>query len=67
MKPPLHPIDLLSRLDPGDLTPEEETIITRELSAAYHLDESSSSNRDVQRISEKIRLRLEQQSDTKVG
>jgi hypothetical protein len=54
----MDPIDLLKRYGITDLTPEEEAELTRELSAAYHMDEAAASSRDVQRIAEKVRARL---------
>ena len=41
-----------------DLTSEEEFQLTQELSEAYHQDEASVTSRDVQRIAEKIRAKL---------
>ena len=55
----MNPIDLLKRYGITDLTPAEEAELTRELSAAYHADEAAASSRDVQRIAEKIRARLQ--------
>ena len=52
-------ITLLTRSGAADLTPEEEAVLTRELSAAYHMDEASATSRDVQRIAEKVRARLQ--------
>jgi hypothetical protein len=54
----MNPIDLLKRYGITDLTPEEEAELTRELSAAYHMDEAAATSRDVQRIAEKVRARL---------
>ena len=54
----MDPISLLSREDFANLTPEEEAALTRELADAYHKDEAAVTSRDVQRIAEKIRLRL---------
>lgn len=54
----MNAINLLARSGVANLTPEEEAIITRELSAAYHMDEASATSRDVQRIAEKVRARL---------
>jgi hypothetical protein len=51
-------INLLKRFGVTDLTPEEEAEFTRELSAAYHMDEAAVTSRDVQRIAEKVRARL---------
>lgn len=56
----MHPIDLIKRYGTEDLTPEEEVELTRELSAAYHMDEAAATNRDVQRIAEKVRIKLDQ-------
>jgi hypothetical protein len=50
----------------ADLSPEEDAELSRELSAAYHMDEAAATDRDVQRIAEKIRLRL-QQPETKTA
>ena len=55
----MDPITLLTRSGGADLTPEEDAQLTRELAAAYHMDEASSTSRDVQRIAEKVRARLE--------
>jgi hypothetical protein len=55
----MNPIDLLKRYGITDLTPAEEAELTRELSAAYHMDEAAASSRDVQRIAEKVRARLQ--------
>jgi hypothetical protein len=41
-----------------DLTSEEEAEFSRELSAAYYMDEAAASRRDIQRIAEKVRARL---------
>lgn len=54
----MNAFDLLARLDSADLTPKEEAQLTRELAAAYHMDEASATSRDVQRIAEKVRARL---------
>lgn len=54
----MNAITLLTRTGQPVLTPEEETLLVRELSVAYHLDEAASTSREVQRISEKIRLRM---------
>jgi hypothetical protein len=54
----MDPISLLRREDLNNLTPEEDAALSRELSDAYHMDESAASSRDVQRIAEKVRLRL---------
>ena len=55
----MNPITLLARSDKADFTPEEDAILTRELSAAYHMDEAAATSRDVQRIAEKIRARMQ--------
>ena len=55
----MNPIDLLKRYGITDLTPAEEAELTRELSAAYHMDEAAATSRDVQRIAEKVRARLQ--------
>jgi hypothetical protein len=55
----MNPIDLLKRYGITDLTPGEEAELTRELSAAYHMDEAAASSRNVQRIAEKVRARLQ--------
>jgi hypothetical protein len=52
-------INLLTRSSEADLTPEEEAQLTRELADAYHMDESAATSRDVQRIAEKVRARLD--------
>jgi 2-oxo-4-hydroxy-4-carboxy--5-ureidoimidazoline (OHCU) decarboxylase len=54
----MHPATLLQKFGISELTPEEEAELTRELSAAYHMDEAAASSRDVQRIAEKVRARL---------
>jgi hypothetical protein len=54
----MNAITLLTRTSPPVLTPAEDAFLTRELSAAYHLDEAAATSPEVQRISEKIRLRL---------
>ncbi len=51
-------IALLTRTGGADLTPEEDAQLTRELADAYHMDEASAASRDVQRIAEKVRARL---------
>ena len=52
-------INLLTRTSGADLTPEEDALLTRELADAYHMDEVSATSRDVQRIAEKVRARLD--------
>jgi hypothetical protein len=52
-------INLLTRSDQKELTPEEETQLSQELAAAYHRDEVSASSRAVQRIAEKVRACLD--------
>lgn len=52
-------INLLTRTSGSELTPEEEALLTRELSDAYHMDEAAATSRDVQRIAEKVRARME--------
>ena len=52
-------IKLLARTDGADLTPEEDAQLTRELADAYHMDEAAATSRDVQRIAEKVRARLD--------
>ena len=52
-------IKLLTRTSGADLTPEEEALLTRELADAYHMDEVSATSREVQRIAEKVRARME--------
>jgi hypothetical protein len=54
----MHPIDLVKRYGITDLTPEEEATLTRELTAAYHMDEAAATSCDVQRIAEKVGARL---------
>ena len=56
----MNPATLLQKLGISDLTPEEEAELTRELSEAYHMDEAAATSRDVQRIAEKVRARLQQ-------
>jgi hypothetical protein len=56
----MNPATLLQKFGISDLTPEEEAELTRELSAAYHADEAAATSRDVQRIAEKVRARLQQ-------
>lgn len=55
----MDPITLLTRSDGAELTPEEDAQLTRELSAAYHMDEAAATSREVQRIAEKVRARLD--------
>ena len=57
----MNAITLLTRTSGTELTPEEDAQLTRELAAAYHMDEASSTSRDVQRIAEKVRARLASQ------
>ncbi len=57
--PIMNVITLLARSGSADLTPEEDAQLTRELAAAYHMDEAAASSRDVQRIAEKVRARLD--------
>jgi hypothetical protein len=52
-------INLLTRSDGADLTPEEDAQLTRELADAYHMDEASATSRDVQRIAEKVKARMD--------
>jgi hypothetical protein len=52
-------MSLLSKFGLTGLSTEEEAELTRELSAAYHLDESASTSRDVQRIAEKVKARIQ--------
>ncbi len=52
-------IKLLTRTDGTDLTPEEDAQLTRELADAYHMDEASATSRDVQRIAEKVKARMD--------
>lgn len=58
--PLMNPASLLKKFGIADLSPEEDAELSRELSAAYHMDEAAATDRDVQRIAEKIRLRLQQ-------
>jgi hypothetical protein len=51
--------NLLTRTSGADLTPEEDALLTRELADAYHMDEVSATSREVQRIAEKVRARME--------
>ena len=55
----MNAITLLNRHGDAVLTPEEDALLTRELSAAYHMDEAAATSRNVQRIAEKVRERLE--------
>ena len=55
----MNPSILLKKFGITDLTPEEEAELCRELSQAYHMDEAAASSRDVQRIAEKVRARLQ--------
>jgi hypothetical protein len=59
----MNAITLLTRTSPPVLTPAEDALLARELSAAYHLDEAAATNPEVQRISEKIRLRMQTEPD----
>lgn len=52
-------IHLLTRSSGADLTPEEDAQLCRELADAYHMDEAAGTSRDVQRIAEKVRARME--------
>jgi hypothetical protein len=58
----MNAFDLLTRLG-GNLTREEEFQLTRELADAYHMDEASSTSREVQRIAEIVRARLQESED----
>lgn len=58
--PRMNTATLLQKFSTSDLTPEEEAELTRELSEAYHMDEAAATSRDVQRIAEKVRARLQQ-------
>ncbi len=58
----MDPISLLQRFGVTDLTPEEEAEFSRELSAAYHMDEAAATSRDVQRIAEKVKAKLDMPS-----
>jgi hypothetical protein len=55
----MNPATLLQKFGISDLTQDEEAELTRELSAAYHADEAAATSRDVQRIAEKVRARLQ--------
>ena len=57
-------INLLTRPGGADLTPEEDAQLTRELAAAYHMDEAAATSRDVQRIAEKVRARIQATGDS---
>jgi len=59
----MDPISLLRRQTLTEFTPEEEAALERELSAAYHMDESAATSRDVQRIGEKVRARIKEQAE----
>lgn len=52
-------IKLLTRSGKSDLTAEEEAQLSRELADAYHMDEVAATSREVQRIAEKVRARLD--------
>lgn len=52
-------INLLTLTGGAELTPEEDAQLTRELADAYHMDEAAATSRDVQRIAEKVRARME--------
>ncbi len=54
----MNPIALILRSAENTLTAEEDAALTRELTKAYHMDELASKSRDVERIAEKVRLRL---------
>ena len=56
----MDPISLLTRQTSAEFTPEEDAALARELSAAYHMDESAAASRDVQRIGEKVRARIQE-------
>ena len=55
----MNPITLLTRSGVTALTPAEDAQLDRELSAAYHMDEAAATSRDVQRIAEKVRARMQ--------
>lgn len=55
----MNPANLLKKFGIDGLTPAEEAELSRELSQAYHADEAAASSRDVQRIAEKVRARLQ--------
>ena len=55
----MNSIALLTRSGVTALTPAEDAQLDRELSAAYHMDEAAATSRDVQRIAEKVRARLD--------
>ena len=59
----MDPISPLSREVLANLSPEQEAALARELSEAYHQDEAAITSRDVQRIAEKVRLRLAAQTE----
>lgn len=56
----MNPAQLLQKFGISTLSSEEESELTRELSAAYHMDEAAATSRDIQRIAEKVRARLQQ-------
>lgn len=56
----MNPIQILARSSIDDLTPEEESALSRELTAAYHMDEAAASSLEVQRIAEKVRGRMDE-------
>lgn len=55
-------IKLLTRSGKSDLTAEEEAQLSQELADAYHMDEVSATSREVQRIAEKVKARLDSPS-----
>jgi hypothetical protein len=59
-------INLLTRKDQKELTPEEEAQLSHELAAAYHRDEASACSRTVQRIAEKVRACIDKDSEEPV-
>ena len=56
----MNSIALLTRSGVTALTPAEDAQLDRELSAAYHMDEAAATSRDVQRIAEKIRAKMQE-------
>lgn len=55
---PMKTLELLQQSTQRELTPEEESLLLSELSAAYHSDEASIESQDVQRIAEKITAKM---------
>ena len=54
----MHTLEILKQVSERELTPDEESQLMNDLSAAYHSDEAAMSSRDIQRIAEKISAKL---------